>query len=174
MQALRHGLGKDPIFSGQGHRSRQTARHLEGEARTRQNAAGRITHHLGHDLVRQQAAAGLEPFADPEKGHGGCDDLDLFQQCAQTRQRRCDERQVGGTQRRLEVGRDPQCGRKGAGRQVAQIFAPARHIRDTSRVARPEAHRVPAGEGNGKRRTPGPGAEDGYSHCALSVESRET
>jgi hypothetical protein len=82
-------------------------------------------------------------------------------------------RQVDAPSAAPSSDRDLERGREWAGWEIARVFAPARHVRDAGRIARPKAHRVSPGKGNGQRGTPRPGAENGYSHCALSVGSRE-
>jgi hypothetical protein len=148
---------------GQGDRGGQAARHFQGETRPGQHAAGASPITSATTWCGSNPLPASRPFADPEKGHGGRDGLDLFQQGAQARQRRGENRQVGAPAP-PEIGRDLQAGGKWAARQVAERFRAGRHVRRTAGIARPEAHRVPAGEGNGQRRTPGAGAEHGYPH----------
>ncbi len=107
MQRVRHAAGKWHIGSGQRKRRGQAARHFEREAGAGQCATGcRAAHDFMDNLMRQQAAFGFQPLAQPQERQGGMAGVDLFEYGAQTGEWHSENQQVGRSQRLVEVGTD--------------------------------------------------------------------
>jgi hypothetical protein len=123
-----------------------------------------MAHDLGHDLVRQQAAAGFETLANPKERDRRGDRLELFEQAAQSGERAGEDGQRGTVERRGEIRRQAQFRRQGATGEVSRIDPLLRHFVHARRVAAPEHHLVPGSKGDCQRRTPSSGAKYGYAH----------
>ena len=115
------------------------------------------------DLVPEQAAAGLETLAQPQRRLLRRQRL---QQAAQARHRRRQQQQAafGVGAGRGEIGLDAQGLRQLDFGQVARVAPLLRHRLRLRGVARPQHGVVPGGECGRHRRAPGAGTEDRDLH----------
>ena len=156
------------VGAGGDERGGLAARHLDGEARTRQHAGTQVRPQRARQLVAQRTAALLEALAQPQ--HTGCGPRQARQHPGQRRHRRRDHDEPvarmrhRGVEIRVHVQR---LGQHRAG-QVAFVAPRAAQALDLRRIACPQPRGMAHARVDRERRAPGARAEDREVHAPVS------